>query len=89
MAHITLSIPDEVYKKMKEHPEIKWSEVARQSIVEKTTLLGGTMKAQDFFKMLPLETQRSILAADEKESIEFYKKVRKKAWKRTKYLTHP
>ncbi|HLD04362.1 MAG TPA: hypothetical protein VJG90_01460 [Candidatus Nanoarchaeia archaeon] len=89
MAHITLSIPDEVYKEMKRHPEIKWSEVARQSIIEKTTLLGGRVKAEDLFKTLPLETQQSILAADEKESIEFYKKVRKKAWKRTKYLTHP
>ena len=35
MAHITLSVPDEVYKEMKRHPEIKWSEIARESIVRK------------------------------------------------------
>ena len=34
MPNITLSIPPDLYKKMKEHPEIKWSEVARRAIAE-------------------------------------------------------
>ena len=29
---MTLSIPEELYKIMKKHSEIKWSEVARQAI---------------------------------------------------------
>ena len=32
MTNITLSIEDSVYKKMKEHSEIKWSELVRKSI---------------------------------------------------------
>ena len=32
MPNITLSIPDELHKIVKEHPEIKWSEVARQAM---------------------------------------------------------
>jgi len=32
MTNITLSIDDEVYKKMKKHSEIKWSEFVRRTI---------------------------------------------------------
>lgn len=35
MANITLSISDNIYKKIKKHKEIKWSEVARSAIEEK------------------------------------------------------
>ena len=35
MVNITLSIPDDVYLKMKDHSEIRWSEVARKAIVER------------------------------------------------------
>ncbi|MFH0875600.1 MAG: hypothetical protein V1859_06695 [archaeon] len=35
MATVTLSIPDELKKKMDEHPEIKWSEVFRSMIINK------------------------------------------------------
>ncbi len=32
MANITLSLSDNIYKKIKKHKEIKWSEVARSAI---------------------------------------------------------
>lgn len=35
MANMTLAIPDELYKDMSVHSEIKWSEVARQAFVMK------------------------------------------------------
>lgn len=35
MANLTLSIPDPLYKEMKKHPEIRWSEVARQALARK------------------------------------------------------
>lgn len=35
MTNMTLSIPENVHKRIKKHTEIKWSEVARQAIVEK------------------------------------------------------
>ena len=34
MPNITLSIPDELHKVVKQHPEIKWSAVARQAMWE-------------------------------------------------------
>ncbi|MEK6891014.1 MAG: hypothetical protein AABX03_02655 [Nanoarchaeota archaeon] len=35
MPNITLSISEELHKKMKKHREIKWSEVARASIEQR------------------------------------------------------
>ena len=39
MANMTLSVPDELHKKMKSYSEIKWSEVARKAIQEKLAAL--------------------------------------------------
>ena len=35
MGNITLSIPDEIHKDMRNFSEVKWSEVARKAIIEK------------------------------------------------------
>lgn len=35
MPNITLSIPDDLHRKMKRHPEVKWSEVVRRVISER------------------------------------------------------
>ena len=32
---MTMAIPDELHSKMKQHPEVKWTEVARRAIEEK------------------------------------------------------
>ena len=39
MATLTLAIPNDLKAKMGRFPEINWSEVARQAILEKTRLL--------------------------------------------------
>ena len=31
MTNMTLSVPEELHKEMSAHPEIKWSEIARQA----------------------------------------------------------
>ena len=31
MTNMTLAIPEELYKEMQRHPEMKWSEIARQA----------------------------------------------------------
>jgi hypothetical protein len=33
MTNMTLALPEDLHRKMREHPEVKWSEVARQAIV--------------------------------------------------------
>lgn len=87
MAHITLSIPDEVYKEMKRHPEIKWSEIARRGIIEKTKVLKGSIHARDLWNLLPNETRESIEKTSEAEWRDFYTKMKEKEWKRVKSLT--
>ena len=87
MAHITLSVPDLVYQEMKKHPEIKWSEIARQAIVQRTSLLQGSIHAKDFLKLLSPETQHDIKTIPKQEWAKFSEGVRKAGWKRKKYLT--
>ncbi len=87
MAHITLSIPDEVYTEMKNHPEIKWSEIARKSIIEKTLFLKGVINSKQLLELLSHETRNDIKNVSKKEWVVFYKNVKQKEWKRKKYLT--
>ena len=35
MANMTLAIPDELHKKMKQMSEIRWSEIARRAIEQR------------------------------------------------------
>ena len=87
MAHMTLGIPDETYAEIKRHPEIKWSEVARQAIVEKALLLKKSMHTTEFVKLLSSETRKDIKEVPQKEWAAFTRGVKKAGWKRTKYLT--
>ena len=87
MAHITLSIPDETYKKMKMHPEIKWSEVAREGISTKLRVLKQTTHSSEVLEMLSPETRQSIGKTSEAKAKTFAKKVREEKWKEVKSLT--
>jgi rhamnose utilization protein RhaD (predicted bifunctional aldolase and dehydrogenase) len=35
MTNITLSLPEELHKKMRKHTELKWSDIARQAFEKK------------------------------------------------------
>lgn len=87
MAHMTLGIPDETYAEIKRHPEIKWSEVARQAIMAKALLLKKSMHTSEFVKLLSPETRQDIQKVPKKEWVEFTRGVQKAGWKRKKYLT--
>lgn len=63
MSNMTLSVPKELKDMMDEHPEINWSEVARQSFREKLTDL-------EF-----LEEFKSRSELTEEEALELGKKV--------------
>jgi len=70
MGNMTLSMPDEVQKKMKRFSEIKWSEVARKAIIEKLESLFLADKL----------AQKSKLT--EKDVEEFSKKIKSAATQR-------
>ena len=64
MANITLSVPDNIHKKMRHFSEVKWSEVARKAIIEKIEMLALAEKL----------AQKSKLT--EKDVEEFNKKIK-------------
>jgi len=72
MVSLTLAIPREIKKEMEKHPEINWSEVARQAIVKKIILL----KKMDFL------LRKSKLT--EKEALELGRGINKALSKRYK-----
>ena len=53
MPNITLSIPEEVYRKMKKYSEVKWSEVARKAIMEYLRKLEGTVSSEELKIIYP------------------------------------
>ena len=70
MPNLTLSIPDALYEEMKKHPEIRWSEVARQSLARKL----------DDLRRLDILLAKSRL--HDKDVEELSRKVKSGVWKR-------
>ena len=70
MGNMTLSIPDEVQKRMKQFSEVKWSEVARKAIQERLETLQLAEKL----------AKKSKLSAKDVE--EFSRKITASATKR-------
>jgi hypothetical protein len=87
MAHMTLSLPDEVYEEIKEHPEIKWSEIARASIIAYLKRLRGSTSSKEILALLSPEAQESIKDTDEKKAKKLHKKMVDEEWKEHKSLT--
>lgn len=51
MGNITLSLPNEVQKEMKNFSEVKWSEVARKAIIKKLETLNLAQKLANKSKL--------------------------------------
>lgn len=85
MANITLSIPNDVYRKMKKHKEIKWSEIARKAIIEYVEQLevGGQRKTSEILDELGEDFRKSLDELNLEDAVEGYEKMRDAEWKRT------
>ena len=85
MSNITLSLPDEIYSKMKKHKEIKWSEVARKAIIEYLNKIESKSEysTKDLLKELGDDFKRDIENIDIDKYEGHYEKMREKEWKRT------
>jgi len=74
MPNLTLSLTMELYEAMKKHPEIRWSEVARQAIAK---------------RLKDLETLDAILSKSTLtgwDVHELSEKVNRGVWERQAYL---
>ncbi len=58
MPNLTLAISEEIKQKMAMFPEINWSEVARQAIIEKTKLMGHAQTLLSGSKLTERDTVR-------------------------------
>ena len=79
MTNITFSVDDDLHKKMKAHPEIKWTEILRQSILnylEKVEEI-DYLPIKDFRERLDPELLKQINELDDHEEILFYQKAKK------------
>jgi hypothetical protein len=70
MANLTLAIPEDLKTRMGRFPEINWSEVARQAIVEKARILE--------------QMQRLVFKSNltNEEAITIGREIKKHVWRR-------
>lgn len=64
MTNITLSIQDSVYKRMRRHSEVKWSEFVRRVINERLDELDSLEKRKDKESILTMLASESALKKD-------------------------
>ncbi|RLI74572.1 hypothetical protein DRO97_05730 [Archaeoglobales archaeon] len=86
MPNITLSLPDDIYKKMKKYSEIKWSEVVRKAIVDYIRKLEESkveLTTKELLEDLGNDFKKSLDELELEKAVEGYKKMRDAEWKRT------
>lgn len=64
MTNITLSINDEVYKKMRRHSEIKWSEFVRKIIKKRIEELENLERSRNNESILTMLASEKTLKKD-------------------------
>jgi len=82
MPNITLSIPEEVYRKMKKYSEVKWSEVARKAIMEYLRKLERTVSSEELLEELGEDFARELREISLEKAANYYEKAREAEWKR-------
>ena len=74
MTNITLSIPNKLHEKIRKHPEIRWSEVARHAMAEYVEKL-------EFMDKLTSESKLT-----DEDAIEISRKIKRSIAKRHREL---
>lgn len=70
MANVTVTVPDEFKEKMEAHPEINWSQVAREAFEEKITDLETIEKLRDFEIVDEIASKSELTEGDVEEIAE-------------------
>ncbi|MBA7553429.1 hypothetical protein ES705_46020 [subsurface metagenome] len=85
MPDITLSIPEELYKKMKEHRGIRWTEVMKKAIMDYVYRLeAGKLEVttEELLEELGSEFEKELSEISFEEAVGLYEKIREKEWER-------
>ena len=67
MANVTVTVPDEFKEDMEEHPEINWSQVARQAFERKIRDLQAVERLRDFEVMDEIARESDLTEEDVEE----------------------
>ena len=70
MVHVNLLVPEELKEMMDKHPEMNWSEIARQAFKDKISQL----------ELLDSIASKSKLS--EKDALDLSRKIKKSMWER-------
>ena len=72
MPNVTFSVPEELHREMRAHPEIKWAEVARSAIRRQ-------LRSLDIYDRLLVNSRLT-----ERDAVRIGREIRRRASKRTK-----
>lgn len=86
MPNITVSIPEELYRKMKRYSEVKWSEVLRKALTEYIgrleTMERGVASSVELAELLK-RSKLDMSSISLEKAIEHYERTRELEWKRS------
>jgi len=85
MTNMTISIPSELYEKMKKHAEIKWSEVVRKSIadyINKIEIVKGGVVSSSIILAMLKDANLELSNIPLEKATEQYEKSSDLEWKR-------
>jgi len=90
MVNITVSIPEELYRKMKKYSEVRWSEVVRKALAEYVWRLEvmerGVVPSERLAELLR-ESSLDVGGISLEKALEFYEKARELEWRRLQSTT--
>jgi hypothetical protein len=90
MVNITVSIPEDLYRKMKKYSEVRWSEVVRKALADYIWRLEvverGIVPSERLAELLK-ESSLDIGCISLEKALEHYERARELEWKRLQFTT--
>lgn len=86
MVNVTVSIPEDLYNKMKKYSEVKWSEVVRKALIEyigRLEVKERRIVSSDELSEMLKKSQLDVASITLDKAIEYYEKARELEWKRS------
>ena len=83
MANITLSVPDDLRRRMKKHREVRWSEVVRRAIADYLESLEGRSRTTGQLLSIVEKDGIDLSSVSLEQAELYYKKTRALEWQRT------
>jgi metal-responsive CopG/Arc/MetJ family transcriptional regulator len=85
LVNVTVSVPEDLYEKMKKYSEVRWSEVVRRALMEYVGRLEvverGVVSSENLAAMLK-ESGLDVESISLEKAVKGYEKARELEWKR-------